>query len=202
MKSPIKIILITLAVLQLPAVIYIVTPSIPKKIETQPLGNSNYVSEEIFLSFDLALDTYKIDTTEDTSNDSRDRITLKIPENTKTVEISRIKDEKYIEILNEKFKTLQNPFKARFAINNIRNDVKERLLTGAIEERDFEDMKIEVHKGDDRTFIFTQIFFTDGHVDYTAEGNVGNYYYSIDLTEETDPEDIFKFMQTATVIQN
>jgi hypothetical protein len=201
MKSPIKIIILILAVLQLPAVIYIATPAIPKKIEEQSPG-SDYVFDKIFLSFNLALNTYEMTTAENTSNDGRERITLEIPEGTKGVEISRIKDEKYIEILNEKFKTLQNPFKARFAISSIKKDVRERLSTGTIEGRNFKDMKIEVYKGNSRKFIFTRIFFTDGHVDYTAEGNIGNYYYSIDLVEETGPEDILRFMESATVIQN
>jgi len=200
MKSPIKILLILFAVLQLLAVLYIVTPAIPKKINEQTPG-SDYISDEISLSFNLASDAYEISSEEDSPNDGRDRIFLKNPEDTKGIGVSRIKDEKYIEILNEKFRTLQNPFKARFATNTIRNDVKERFLSGAIERRDFEDMKIEVYKGEDRRFILAQILFADGHVDYTAEGNIGNHYYSIDLVEETGPEDIFRFMETATIIE-
>jgi hypothetical protein len=200
MKSPIKILLILFAVLQLLAVLYIVTPAIPKKINEQTPG-SDYVSDEISLSFNLASDAYEISPEEDSPNNGRDRIFLEIPEDTKGIEVTRVRDEKYIEVLNEKFKTLQNPFKARFAINTIRNDVKERLLSGAIEERDFEDMKVEVYKGEDRQFILAQILFADGHIDYTAEGNIGNYYYSIDLVEETGPEDIFRFMETATITE-
>lgn len=201
MKSPIKILLIIFAVLQLLAVIYIVTPAIPEKIKEQSPG-SNYVFEEIFLSFDLASKAYEVSPEGDDPSDGRDRVSLAVHEDSKRIEITRVKDEKYIEILNEKFKTLQNPFKARFAINDIREDVKERLLTGAIEERDFKDIKIQIYKGDDRKFIFSQFVFNDGNIDYTAEGNIGSYYYSIDLIEESGPEDIFRFMETATVIQN
>ncbi|KUK67129.1 MAG: hypothetical protein XD87_0310 [candidate division WS6 bacterium 36_33] len=201
MKSPVKIILIIFAVLQLLAVLYLAVPAIPKKIKEQSPG-SNYSSDKIFLSFNLSSDKYEINTEKDNSNDGRERISLKIPGDTKGVEITRIKDEKYIEVLNEKIKTLQNPFKARFAINTIRRDVKKRLLSGTVDERDFEDMKIKVYKGQDRRFIFAQIIFEDGHVDYTAEGNIGSYYYSIELVEESGPEDILKFMETATVIQN
>lgn len=201
MKSPVKIILIIFAVLQLLAVLYLAVPAIPKKIKEQSPG-SNYSSDKIFLSFNLSSDKYEINTEKDNSNDGRERISLKIPGDTKGVEITRIKDEKYIKVLNEKIKTLQNPFKARFAINTIRRDVKKRLLSGTVDERDFEDMKIKVYKGQDRRFIFAQIIFEDGHVDYTAEGNIGSYYYSIELVEESGPEDILKFMETATVIQN
>jgi hypothetical protein len=201
MKSPIKIILIIFAVLQLLAVLYIVLPAIPKKINEKSPG-TNYVSEKLFLSFDLASDEYQINTDRENPNDGRDRLILEIPESPKIVEITRVKDNKYIEILDEKFNILQNPFKARFAKNQIRKDVKERLLEGTVEGRDFEDMKIEVYKGKNRRFIFTQIIFTDGHVDYTAEGKIGNRYYSIDLIEETNPEDVFRFMETATTILN
>jgi hypothetical protein len=201
MKSPIKIILIIFAVLQLLAVLYIVLPAIPKKINEKSPG-TNYVSEKLFLSFDLASDEYKINTDRENPNDGRDRLILEIPESPKIVEITRVKDEKYIEILDEKFNILQNPFKARFARNQIRTDVKERLLEGTIEGRNFEDMKIEVYKGGNRRFIFTQIIFTDGHVDYTAEGKIGDRYYSIDLIEETNSEDVFRFMETATTVQN
>ncbi len=201
MKSPIKIILIIFAVLQLLAVLYIVLPAIPKKINEKSPG-TNYVSEKLFLSFDLASDEYQINTDRENPNDGRDRLILEIPESPKIVEITRVKDEKYIEILDEKFNILQNPFKARFARNQIRTDVKERLLEGTVEGRDFEDMKIEVYKGENRRFIFTQIIFTDGHVDYTAEGKIGNRYYSIDLIEETNSEDVFRFMETATTVQN
>jgi prepilin-type processing-associated H-X9-DG protein len=201
MKSPIKIILIILAILQLLVVLYIVPPSIPKKIQERN-NEETYISEKLLLSFDLATKTYKKVQVQERPDIGRKLEVLEEPESEKGITLTRITDEKYIEILNEKFKTLQNPFKARFAINTIRKDVKERLLSGAIEGRDFEDMKVDVYKGEDRRFILAQIVFADGHVDYTAEGNIGNHYYSIDLVEETDPEDIFRFIETATVIQN
>lgn len=201
MKSPIKIILIVLAVLQLIVVTYIAVAAIPKKIENRPPGGS-YISEELFISFDLTSDTYKMDPNIETPNEGRDMLILNAPDSSEEIIITRVTDEKYIEILNEKFKTLQNPFKARFAINTIKKDVKGRLLSGAIEERDYQDMRIDVYKGEDRRFIFTQIMFEDDFVNYAAEGNVGNYYYSIELVEGSSLEDILRFMETATVIQN
>ena len=62
-------------------------------------------------------------------------------------------------------------------------------------------MKTNIYKGEDRKFIFTQFIFNDGSIDYTAEGNIGQYYYSIDPTAKSNPEPIFKFMETATIIE-
>jgi hypothetical protein len=201
MKSPIKIILIIFAVLQFLVALYIITPSIPKKLDEKPPGKT-YISDKILLSFDLASNKYKIEPEDNTLDNPRERISLQLPNSKKRIEIARIKDTRYIENINSQFKSLESPFKARFVTNSIRKGVKERELTGAIDGRDFEDMKIEVYKGENRKFIFAQIIFSDGHIDYTAEGKIENYYYSINLVEESGPEDILRFMETATVIQN
>jgi hypothetical protein len=201
MKSPIKIILIVIAVLQLIAILYIVLPSIQKNLRGISSGNT-YKLDTISLAFDLTNNNYEAASPRENIESGRELTALKDPNSEKEVYVMRITDTKYIEIFNEKLRTLRNPFKARFAINRISKDVAKRLEKGSIQGQDFKKMKMETYKGQNREFIFTTIIFTDGHTDYTVEGQIEGAYYSIDLINETGPEDVFKFMKTATIIRN
>lgn len=202
MKSPIKILLIIFAILQLLIVLYIALPSIPKRIDSVSTGDS-YQLDELSLAFDLASNDYKQTPLQEDIQNGRKMIILKDPNTEKEIYITKITEENYTSILDEKLETLQNPFKARFAINTIKKELKKTFTSiDTVEDRDFETMTINVYKGADREFIFAQFRFSDGHIDYTTEGHIGKNYYSIDLVEESGPEDLLRFMETATVIQN
>jgi len=202
MKSPIKIILIILAVLQLLIVLYIVLPSIPKRIDSVSPGDS-YQLDELSLAFDLASNNYKQTPLQEDIENGRKMIILKEPNTEKEIYITKITEKNYINMIDGKLETLQNPFRARFAINTTEKELEEMFVAvSAVKNRDFESMTMNVYKGADREFIFVQFRFSDGYIDYTAEGHIGKNYYSIDLVEESGPEDLLKFMETATVIQN
>lgn len=201
MKSPIKIILIIFAVLQFLIVLYFTLPSIPKKLKAETQGGQ-YVLEDLSLSFDLDSNNYEIVSEDENLEDGRNTIMLAKPENQAPVYLSQILDKNYPEYFDNKFSILQNPFKSRFATNLNKKGIIESYKEGTPEQRDLKNMKIQIYKGDDRKFIFTQFIFNDGSIDYTAEGNINQNYYSIDPTERSNPEIILKFMETATLIQN
>jgi len=200
MKSPVKILLIIFAILQLFAVIYIVSPSIPKKIDTQE-GAQTYTFKDLMLSFDLASGNYKIDDEKDPSGAQRTGSLTDSVSGGET-NILKITDENYIKTIDNILGSLQNPFQARRTINTMKRDTKEMLAIEPSYGRDLKDIKMKLYVGENRRFFFTQTIFKDGSIDYAAVGHIGSYYYSIAVLGKSSPQDIFRFMETATVIQN
>ena len=147
MKSPIKIILIILAVLQLLTVLYIVLPSIPKRIDSVSPGDS-YQLDELSLAFDLASNDYKQTPLQEDIQNGRKMIILKEPNTEKEIYITKITEKNYINMIDGKLETLQNPFKARFTINTTEKELEEMFVAvSAVKNRDFEGMTMNVYKG-------------------------------------------------------
>jgi hypothetical protein len=200
MKSPIKIILILFGLLQLIVILYLAIPSLPKKLQTTT-GETSYLLQDLSISFDLDSDEYEILSRDGNLEDGRNTITLGKPNSEDVIYVSQVLDSKYCDFVEDRFATLQNPFKSRFAINLNRKGIKESYAHGTMEQQGLKTMKINIYKGGDRKFILTQFIFNDGSINYTAEGKIGQYYYSIDPTVKSDPEPIFKFMETATIVE-
>ncbi len=200
MKSPIKIILIIFAVLQLLAVIYLVSPSIPKKIDKHE-DTQAYTSKDLMLSFDLASENYKINNRKDPSGEQKTESLTDSASGGETT-IMKLTDEDYIKTLDNILSSLQSPFKARRTINTMTRETKEMLTIEPSHGRDLKNLKIKLYAGENRRFFFTQTIFKDGSVDYAAVGNIGKDYYNIAVFGKSSPQDILRFMETATVIQN
>jgi hypothetical protein len=200
MKSPIKILLITFAFLQLLFATYLSIGAIPMKIENEYTGDM-YSFEEI--SFNLSSTEYEKSPDPITilsGEPERITTTFSNSKGEEKILVSQTSNANYIKVFNKSLRDLQNPFKNRFVVRNIKRDIKSGTPAIGLKGLAITDIVVQVHKGENKTFILNKTTFSDNSMHYSAEGKIENNYYHISLLEDADPENIYEFMRSVTIL--